>query len=82
MTRRNECEVIPAAVAEWRRTRGLTQAGLAERAALSEALIAHVENGRRNVSLASLDKIAAALMVPPEALATINTRPEPEPEVA
>ena len=79
MTRRKECVVIPAAVVQWRKSRGLTQATLAERANVSEALIAHVENGRRNVSLVSLRKIAAALMVQPEALAVISA---PDPEVA
>lgn len=78
MTRRNEVTVIPAAVAQWRRARRMTQSQLAATAGLSEALIAHAEAGRRNLSLASLTKLAAALMVPPEALATINARPEPE----
>lgn len=72
MARRQETAVIPAAIQEWRKHRGLTQAGLATAAGVSEALIAHAENGRRGLSRASVDKIAAALQIPSTAIATLT----------
>jgi transcriptional regulator with XRE-family HTH domain len=69
MPRRRQVAVIPEAVALWRHERGLTQQGLASAAGCSEALIAHVERGTRNLSRDTLTKIAAALMVPASALA-------------
>lgn len=44
-----------------RKTLGLTQATLAERAELDTAYLASVERGARSLSLEALDRVAAAL---------------------
>jgi transcriptional regulator with XRE-family HTH domain len=46
-----------------RQARGLSQAGLAERSAISRRMIVAIETGEANVSLSSLDRLAAALGV-------------------
>lgn len=69
MPRRRQVAVIPGAVIAWRHERGMTQQGLATAAGCSEALIAHVERGTRNLSVDTLTRVAAALMVPASALA-------------
>src|SRR5215203_2834778 len=47
-----------------RRTRGLTQDGLARDAAVPRSTIANLESGEGNPSLAVLVKVAGALAVP------------------
>ena len=44
--------------------KGLTQLQLAERSELNRTFINHVENGRRNLSVQSLEKILKGLEVP------------------
>ena len=53
-----------SALAAWRKYRGLTQAQLAERAALSQVWIGRMENGGGYGSRATRAKLAAALDAP------------------
>jgi transcriptional regulator with XRE-family HTH domain len=53
-----------ATVKARRKQRGLSQEELAERAALHRTYISDVERGARNLSLASIVKIARALGIP------------------
>jgi two-component system response regulator len=48
----------------WRSQRGISQEELAERAGLHRTYVSDVERGCRNVSLASIDRLAAALALP------------------
>jgi DNA-binding XRE family transcriptional regulator len=50
-------------VAVWREFRGLTQAKLAARAGISVPFLSQIEHGKRDPSLATLRRIAAALKV-------------------
>jgi DNA-binding XRE family transcriptional regulator len=67
-------ELVPAEVARrlvageaplrvWRDHRGLTQAALAERSAVNRVQIANIESGSKTGSVATLQKLAAALGV-------------------
>lgn len=47
----------------WRGHRGFTQAELAAKASVSQATIAEIESGRKNGSVDTLKRIAAALNV-------------------
>lgn len=47
-----------------RQSAGLTKRAVAEAAGLSEAYVWRVEDGRQNLSLRSLSKLAIALRVP------------------
>ncbi|GMX66263.1 helix-turn-helix transcriptional regulator [Paenibacillus elgii] len=51
-----------------RKSKGLSQKEVGDRAELIDTYVGSVERGERNVSLQSLDKIAAALGVSPEEL--------------
>ena len=53
-----------ATVKARRKQRGLSQEELAERANLHRTYISDVERGARNLSLASIVKIARALSIP------------------
>ncbi|WP_035462118.1 helix-turn-helix domain-containing protein [Alicyclobacillus macrosporangiidus] len=55
-------------IAQLRRARGLTQAQLASAAGVSASTIAMYETGRRTPDPEQLDKLAAALGVPPDQL--------------
>lgn len=52
----------------WREHRGLTQQALAQRAGVGRDMIAQIETGKRAGSIDTLDRLAAALAVPIEAL--------------
>lgn len=67
-----EDELLPAAFADrlldgesplrvWREARGLTQAGLAQASGVNRVQIAEMETGRKSGSVATLQKLAAAL---------------------
>jgi transcriptional regulator with XRE-family HTH domain len=55
-------------IRELRRRRGLSQEALADAAGLDRTYISSCERGKRNVSLLTLYRIAAALDVKPSAL--------------
>jgi transcriptional regulator with XRE-family HTH domain len=55
-------------IRELRRRRGLSQEALADAAGLDRTYISSCERGKRNVSLLTLYRIAAALDVEPSAL--------------
>lgn len=48
-----------------RKTKGLTQQSLAEKAGLQLSYVSDVERGGRNISLETLDKIISALEIAP-----------------
>lgn len=69
-----EEEFVPAAVVDrilsgesrlrvWRDHRGYSVAGLAEKAGLSPAYVSQIEAGSRTGSIATLQKLAAALQI-------------------
>ena len=47
-----------------RRLMDITQTELAERIGMSQSMIQHFENGRSNVSIVTLEKIAKVLDIP------------------
>ena len=54
---------LPERISYLRERRRLTQGELAKAAGVSQSTIAHIENGKKDPSLASLKKIASALDV-------------------
>ena len=56
-------EKIGKRIKELRNQAGLTQMELAGRASLDRTYINSVENGRRNISITNIEKIAKALNV-------------------
>ena len=59
-----------------RKTKGLTQAQLAEKAGMSNGAIGNYESGKmKNISYATVFNIARALEVSPRALIPISTCP-------
>jgi len=52
----------------WRRAKGLTQAALARLAHVPQSALSEVENGRRDLSLRTLFKLAVALEMTPGTL--------------
>jgi transcriptional regulator with XRE-family HTH domain len=57
-------EIVAANVKRVRLLTGLTQAELAKRSKLSEVYISRIENSANNLTLDSIEQIAAALGVP------------------
>lgn len=55
-------------LAKVRKSRGLTQAQLAERADMSVVAIAYLETGKRWARIGTLQKISTILKVPPKDL--------------
>lgn len=47
----------------WREHRGLTVAGLAEKAGITQPYLSQIETGKREGTLATMKKIASALRV-------------------
>lgn len=58
---RRNLRAVAAAVAAWRRLRGLTQVQLADRAGVSRDTVSRLETGDGGVSLENLLRIARAL---------------------
>ena len=58
----------PSPLSFWRKTRGLTQQGLAGRAGLSQSHVAGLEAGDRKGDAALVKRLAAILDLPMEAL--------------
>ena len=71
-----EKDVLGAAIKRVRIARGLTQVELAEAAGLSKGgkSIALIEQGKRFVSVATLNELAKALDLPPACLAILGSR--------
>lgn len=55
--------VIGERIATLRKSRGVTQTELAQTANLNRSFISEIENGHKNISIATLHKIAKALQV-------------------
>ncbi|MHB8139924.1 MAG: helix-turn-helix domain-containing protein [Vulcanimicrobiaceae bacterium] len=53
----------PSLLLEIRKSKGLTQRGLAKAAGISQALVAELERGKHPPSATSLSKLASALSV-------------------
>ena len=56
--------VLGAQLRELRRSRGLTQEGLAEQLGVTPRYLAGIERGERNLTLDSVDALAEQLQVP------------------
>lgn len=56
--------VLGAQLRELRRSRGLTQEGLAEELGVTPRYLAGIERGERNLTLDSVDALAEQLQVP------------------
>lgn len=76
--RKGLVSVNPVALKTLRRMSGLSQVALAEKANVSESLVALIETGRRQPSEENAKALATAMDVPVEAFATI-TEDEPPP---
>lgn len=57
--------LVGAQLRQIRKSQGLTQSSVAERAEMADTYLAGVERGERNISLESLNKIVQALDVAP-----------------
>src|SRR5690242_21255266 len=66
---------LGSAIQQLRISRGLTQQQLAEKTELAKGSISQIEQGTRDVSLDSLDKIAEALQVPSAFLVVMGSSP-------
>jgi DNA-binding XRE family transcriptional regulator len=54
-------------VRHWRIAAGLTQTAVAERSGMNRSYLSHLESGRRNPTLATLERLAKTLKVTPGA---------------
>jgi transcriptional regulator with XRE-family HTH domain len=63
MNREDVLTHVAANVRRLRQAAGLSQAALAEAAGLSRRMLVHIESGHTNISLSSLDRLAAVLGV-------------------
>ena len=59
---------LGASVHEYRKLRGLSQQGLAESSGLDRAYISSVENGKQNISIGAIAKLASAMGITIEEL--------------
>ena len=60
--------VVGRNVREWRTAQGVSQPELAHRAGIHVTYLSGVENGRRNLTVAVLERLASALNVTEEQL--------------
>jgi transcriptional regulator with XRE-family HTH domain len=52
-------------VRQWRTAAGLTQTAVAKRSGMNRSYLSHLESGRRNPTLATLERLAKTLNVAP-----------------
>ena len=74
MKRRSPQALFGERLRELRRTAGISQEELADRAALDRSYVGSVERGERNVSLENICKLARALDVEPARLLELIPR--------
>lgn len=60
--------VLPAIIRRLRLARGLTQEALAAEAGLDRTFVSAIERGRRNISVATLDRLIGPLCNPADFL--------------
>lgn len=65
-------KLIGENVRSLRKTRGMRQEDLAEKAGLKYSYVAEIERGKRNITLKTLEKLILALDVLPEEILTFN----------
>lgn len=70
-----DAKAFGAAVKKLRVDSDLTQAELAGKMGLTQAAVVVIEQGKRRVSMETLDKLAEALNVPAECLSVLAFRP-------
>ena len=64
-TRSNGVSHLAKNVRHWRIAAGLTQTAVAKRSGVNRSYLSHLENGRRNPTLATLERLAKILNVAP-----------------
>jgi len=64
------------AIREVRKARGMTQEEVADAIGVGVNYLSLLENGRRGVSTATLNKLGRALRVPPSLIMVLGTNPE------
>jgi len=67
-------KTLGAAIKEVRLARGLTQSQLAKQLGFSSGGVALIEQGKRAVSMSTLNAVANALELPPACLAVLGSR--------
>jgi DNA-binding XRE family transcriptional regulator len=63
--RSNGVSQLAKNVRHWRIAAGLTQTAVAKRRGMNHSYLSHLENGRRNPTLATLERLAKILNVAP-----------------
>ena len=71
-------ELVGRRIRELRAARGMTQEAVAEAAAIHPKYFGSIERGEVNLTLSSLEKIGAALMVTPDELLRSGEAPKKE----
>lgn len=56
-----KAEILAYQFKDWRKKKNLTQSQLAEKTGIEKGQISRIENGKYNLTLATINKIAAAL---------------------
>jgi DNA-binding XRE family transcriptional regulator len=64
-SRNNGASYLAKNVRHWRLAAGLTQTAVAKRSGMNRSYLSHLESGRRNPTLATLDRLAKTLKVTP-----------------
>jgi len=64
-SRNNGASHLAENVRHWRLAAGLTQTAVAKRSGMNRSYLSHLESGRRNPTLATLDRLARTLKVTP-----------------
>jgi DNA-binding XRE family transcriptional regulator len=67
-SRNNGASHLAKNVRHWRLAAGLTQTAVAKRSGMNRSYLSHLESGRRNPTLATLERLAKTLKVTPGVL--------------